>query len=208
MFAQPMIRAFASLALLLATGCASTHQWRPGDPEPPETSFDIDGNRVPSIHTLHSMAHVLAQRGNDPQCERVLRRLIANHPDFIPAYNELAELYLRNEAVDSAQMALELGLERAPDDVVLMNNLGMCQLLAKNYEGALTTFTRATAAHPYDLRTRANMAVALGLLGRAEECEALYRQVTSEDDAYHNVAVLCQARGDAELADQYYARAR
>ena len=170
-------------------------------------SFDTSVDRAPTASTLHATARVMAAQGRDAQCELVLRKLIDEHPDFLPAYNELAELHMRYGAIDSAVVTLEMGLERAPQDTVMLNNLGMCRLLQKRYDEALDSFTLASAADPDDARARANMATTLGLLGRADEALALFYQVMPPADAHHNVAVLCRSIGDDERAALEFRRA-
>jgi len=58
----------------------------------------------------------------------------------------------------------------------------------------------AAGTRPEYTKYRANMAVALGLIGREEESLALFSQVTSEDKANQNVAVLREARKMPEQA--------
>jgi Flp pilus assembly protein TadD len=150
------------------------------------------------------MAHILAKNGNDPQCEIVLRKLIDTHPDFAPAYNELAELFMRHDRSDEAVGVLEAGVAAVPGDSVLWNNLGMVHLLRDELDGARDSFTHACAAAPSDARPRANLAVSLAMSGRLEEAEAVYLQATTRARAYHDLAVLCEARGDMENAKLYH----
>jgi Flp pilus assembly protein TadD len=192
-----------SLALGLLAACATG----PSDQDFAPDSFDTATDRAPSVGTLHAMARVMASQGRDAECEVVLDKLIAEHPDFLPAYNELAELHMRNGSLLSAETALELGLRRAPEDTVLSNNMGMCLLLQQKYEESLPHFARASAADPSDARSRANMATALGLLGRTDEALALFYQVMPPSDAHHNVAVLCRTIGDNERAEIEFERA-
>lgn len=172
----------------------------------PDT-YDVSVDRGPTVATLHSMARVMAAQGRDSECQVVLEKLISEHPDFLPAYNELAELHMRNGSLLSAEATLEVGLQRAPEDATLLNNMGMTLLLEQRYEESLDYFTRATAADPGGARSRANMATALGMLGRIDEALALYYQVLPPEDAHYNVAVLCRSIGDDQRAELEFARA-
>jgi Flp pilus assembly protein TadD len=183
----------------LGASCSSTGRDPAGARE---SSFDDGSGRRPSARTLDSMAHVLAAQGRDGPCEVVLHKLIATHPDYTPAYNELAELYLRHDGLDSAIAVLERGVERAPADPVLLNNLGLCEVLLGRPAEALERFTQAAAASPGDARCRANMALALGLLGRMEEAEALYLQVLPPDEVRHNLSVIAEMRADPRRASK------
>ncbi|HDZ20463.1 hypothetical protein LCGC14_0162240 [marine sediment metagenome] len=158
---------------------------------------DIDTTRPPSAQTLYSLARILAAQGKDKESQIVLVRCVQDYPNFMPAYCDLAELYLRNNRVGAAVAMLRSGLTVSPDDPVLLNNLGMCWLLTGEYETALARFTDAAAAANNDVRYRANMAVALGMLGRQDESAALFRQVLSEENAEYNLGVIREARGQS-----------
>ncbi len=139
------------------------------------------------------MADILATQGKDTECEFVLRRCIQQYPDFTPAYNRLAELQMRQGRVHEAIDVLSKALRIRPRDPVLLNNLGMCRLIRKDYEKALVHFTEAAGLVPESERYRANMATALGLLGRHEESSALLQQILPGDKARHNAEVLRRA---------------
>jgi Flp pilus assembly protein TadD len=156
----------------------------------PETRPD----QPPNAKTLYSMADILATQGKDAQCEFVLRRCVQEHPRFTPAYNSLAELQMRQGRVHEAVAVLSKALEIRPKDPVLLNNLGMCFLIRKEYGKALDQFTQAGGLVPESEKYRANMAIALGLLGRHEESLALLEQVLPEDKARHNAEILRKAR--------------
>jgi Flp pilus assembly protein TadD len=72
----------------------------------------------------------------------------------------------------------------------------MTHMLRAEYDAALDLFARASGAMPQDARYRANMAVALGMLGRYDESLALYQQVVPAAEAHHNLGVLAKARRD------------
>jgi len=75
----------------------------------------------------------------------------------------------------------------------------MCHLLKGDYDDALEQFTQASAVGD-DRRYRANMAVALGMLGRYNESMALYEQIVGEEDAKHNLRVIIEARKDRNVS--------
>ena len=194
-YGQRVSGAFCALTwsvwFLFFCGCSRPDQTRSGQ----ATAEPLPLRKVPpNAKTLYSMASILASQGKDTDCEFVLRRCIHEHARFTPAYNSLAELQMRqgrvNEAIDMLSQALRI----RPQDPVLLNNLGMCLLVRKEYENALDHFTRAAGLVPESEKYRANMATALGLLGRHEESFALLQQVLPEDKARHNTEVLRKAR--------------
>ena len=174
----------ARLRLLLAApflaACTSA-------PISPEDNWAGGADREPGSGTLHAMARLYAAQGRDAEAEATLRSLVSSQPDFVPAYEELARLYVRRNQIDGAIVALKLGLERAPDDAVLLNDLGVCHLLHKDPAAAAEVFTRAASAAPDDARPRANLALALALQGRTEEALALWQQVVPPAVAQANL---------------------
>ncbi len=154
---------------------------------------EVPRDRPPTAKTLYSLARILATQGKDAECEFVLRRCVQDYPKFTPAYNSLAELQMRQGRIHEAVETLCTALKIRPRDPILLNNLGMCRLLRKEYETALAHFTDAAGLVPENGRYRANMATALGLLGRREESLALLEQVLPRDKAEQNVEILRKA---------------
>ena len=188
-----MIVVLISLVFSVA-GCelppnANTTQLNTAANQPPvEDPFDPD--RPPTAKTLYLMADMLQTQGKDVQAEQLYRRILAEYPEFSPAYNDLASLLMRQRRIPEAMKILEAGLELRANDPVLLNNTGMCWLIRKRYQNALDYFTKASAVVPENTRYRSNMATALALMGRREEALALYRQILPEEAAQENVRLL------------------
>lgn len=163
----------------------------------PQTASEPGRDLPPTARTLYSMAQILTAQGKDADGEFVLRRCVQEHPRFTPAHNSLAELQMRQGRIHEAIATLSTALKISRRDPVLQNNLGMCLLLRKEYEGALRQFTDAAGMVPENEKYRANMATALGLLGRQEESLALLQQVLPRDKAEHNAQVLRKAHDQA-----------
>lgn len=194
-------RLFCLLTPLFLAGCSAFGtRIDPDTKDVQSKSFDEAGNRVPTVSTLHSLARVLAARGNDPQCEVVLLRLISDYPRYAPAYNELAELRLRNDHPAEALAAIEEGLRHLPQDRVLLSNRGMLHVLQHDFEAALVAFDAALQTWPDDVRLRSNRALALGMMGREDEALQDYLRVFPPERALHNLDVIVQAREDMEDA--------
>lgn len=160
-----------------------------------EFEFQSQANNPPTAKTLCAMADILATQGRDSECEYVLKRIIQDNPKFLPAYNSLAELQMRQGRTNTAIETLQHALRINPQDTVLLNNLGMCWIVRRDYEDALKMFTKAAGIMPENVKYRANMAVALGLMGRDEESLSLFKQVLPDDQAKHNLSVLRGAEG-------------
>lgn len=189
-----------SLAALAVCGC---NQNRRGT-RVQTREFDLGANPNPTPELLQNAAKVMAAQGREADAYSMLRRLIAEHPDYIPAYADMAEYHLRHNRPSEAERVLLEGLERAPEDAVLINNLGMVAMMRGDYARALEHFNRAADLAPGEVRHRSNMATALGLMGRYDESYAVYEQVVPPAYAHYNVSVLADRRGDADRAKQEF----
>ena len=182
--------------LVLMTGCqlprpggSTMGSSRATNQPPMEDPFDPD--RPPTAKTMYVMADILSAQGKDGEAEQLYKRILSQHPDFLPACNDLAALQMRQRRIPEATRTLESGLKHNPADPVLLNNMGMCFLIRKDYQRALSYFTDAAAVVPENTRYRSNMATALALLGRREEALSLYRQILPEQEAMENIRILC-----------------
>jgi Flp pilus assembly protein TadD len=194
-----------ALCLALLCGCATSVQSGSDRPYSPKndtsldnvagsgSQFDAASDRPPTAKTLYSMAEILATQGKDAECEFVLRRCISDYPQFTPAYNRLAELQMRQGRVHEAVDTLTVALDLTPRDPVLLNNMGMCLLVRKEYDQAMERFRQAAGVVPENKKYRANMATALGLLGRDQEALALWCQILPEPEARHNMEITRKA---------------
>ena len=182
------------ISLLCLIGCAKQNaapQSQMNLEAPAVDPFDPD--RPPTAKTLYVMADILMSQGKDQNAELILKRIVSESPDFFPTYNTLAELQMRNRRIAEATSTLSTGLQVNPDDSVLLNNLGMCWLIRKDYEKALEHFTQAAGIVPENTRYRSNMATALVLLDRREEALALYEQILPKEEASENINILCDS---------------
>lgn len=161
-----------------------------------ETSndYEIQPDRAPTAKTLYGMANLFYGQGKERESEIVLKRIILDYPNFFPVYNTLAELLMRQGRMNEAMETIHIGLDISPRDPVLLNNLGMCRVIRRNYEKALELFTKSAGIMPENARYRANMAMTLALMGRYDESLALYNQVLPKDKADHNISILKKSR--------------
>lgn len=188
------------VALVMMAGCAESVQPAQADNarfSRPVSATQSQTEPAPTPRTLLALADILAAQGKDKDCEFVLSTCIRQHPDFAPCYNRLAELQIRQGRLAEAAEGLAKALQIWPNDAVLLNNMGMCCLIRRDYETALEFFTRAAVRAPDRPKYQANRATSLGMLGRDAEALAVLRQILPEEIAVHNVEVLRQARQKA-----------
>ena len=186
------------LCMLCVGGCsesAGSRQNTDWATDKSDIEFQSQANNPPTAKTLCAMADILATQGRDSECEYVLKRIIQDNPKFLPAYNRLAEVQMRQGQTNAAIETLQHALAINPEDTVLLNNLGMCWIVRRDYETALKMFTKAAGIMPENAKYRANMAVTLGLMGRDEESLSLFKQILPDDQANHNLSILRDAEG-------------
>lgn len=171
-----------------AMGCATTGQQKTVAYGAPDTSSI--GEQAPRANTIYGMTRLMRSQGKTEQAEVALIGLMKEYPTYSPAYNDLAEIRVQQGRLDEAINYIERGIEVAPNDVVLLNNAGVCALMKHKYGDALDYFKRASMLAPYENRYRANVALAMGLTGDIEGSRALYSQIVSTEQANHNAELI------------------
>jgi Flp pilus assembly protein TadD len=102
-----------------------------------------------------------------------------------------------------AKSALQKGLELAPEQPALLNNLAFVYTLEGEPKMAEDLLRRASTAPGAKPRTRQNLALVLGLQGKFEESKTIAAAETSPEIAEANIAYLkglVATRADTELA--------
>lgn len=208
-----MIRiAHLSLFLLLVVsiaGCQSADR-APisySNPIAADDDFAKGAERPPTPDTLYRMGRMLEAQGRDDQAHAALALAIERYPNYLPAYCGMAELHTRQRRLNDAMATLEKARQLAPEDPVVLNNIGMVWLIQGQYEQALDAFAQAAGKSPNNARYKANMALATGMLGRYDEAYALYTQVLRPARAHYNLSVIAEARNDMARADEEFAKA-
>lgn len=208
-FATERFTIFMSLVLLLGlscfmTGCEtatnSNSAWQQSRNSANADYFNEGASRPPTGKTLYTMATILSSQGRNEEAEYVLKRINNEFPQYLPAYQELAQIYMREQRTHDAIDVLSAGLSIKPDDAPMLNNMGMCYILLDNYDMAFDYFTQAANAMPNDARYHANRAVAMGMQRRYDEALDLFKNVVPLSDAYYNIGVLAQANNDLDMA--------
>lgn len=197
-----LIASMMAIMIGVVGGCAARQKAAPPKADTSardaaDAAFAESAKQPPNAKTMYAMAKILVGQGRDRDAAALLNRIVQQHPTFLPAYNELAGVYFRAARLNDAIAVLGAGLKRGPSDAVLLNNLGMCRLAQKDYEGALDSFELASKAVPDNAVYKANVAVALGLLGRNGEASNAYDGVVTPHTADWNLTVLSKARQGA-----------
>lgn len=177
---------FAAVLMVAPVGCQSV-------PEQDADWFEGGPLKPASADTLQLTARVLAAKGNTEQAGFILNRLAAEYPDHVGTYTEGAEVLLLEGRVGEAIGWLNRGLERMPNEPVLLNDRGMCHLLASDLAAATRDFKAAYLADPGDADYVANLALARALAGNEEVATELWSRVLSPADVSRNLDICRKA---------------
>lgn len=184
---RPLPLVGALLAIAAASACS-------GPEKGSDDWFEGGPLQQPSADTLQLAARVLASKGQTDQAGFLLDRLLREHPDHLGTYTEGAEVLLIEGRVAEAIAWLERGLDRFPGQPVLLNDRGMCHLLAANLPAALSDFEAAYAADPADADFVANLALAKALAGDEQEAGRLWSRVVPASAVQANLSIARSAR--------------
>lgn len=88
----------------------------------------------------------------------------------------------------AAQAYYRTGLELEPNNVNLLNNLGLSLSVIGRYNEAIEVFRKAVVSPGATSRHKLNMALAYGLAGRTAEAADLAREFLDEDSVRKNLA--------------------
>ncbi|MGH7035608.1 MAG: tetratricopeptide repeat protein, partial [Stellaceae bacterium] len=104
----------------------------------------------------------------------------------------VAENLMGNTAAATA--AFKRGLAMTPEDLDLLNNYGLSQALAGDYDGAIATLHRVATDPRASSRNRLNLALVLGLAGRSEDAAQVARIDLDEKAVRSNLAYYAELR--------------
>jgi tetratricopeptide (TPR) repeat protein len=190
------LRHLALIALIAscAIGCQSA---------PSEDADWFDGGplRPATAETLQLTARVLAAKGSSAQAGFILNRMAAEYPDYLGTYTEGAEVLLVEGRVAEAIAWIDRGIARMPDNAILLNDRGMCHLLASDLPAATRDFKAAYLIDPGDADYVSNLALARALAGHEELATELWSRVLSAAEVRDNLQVCRRARSNFKQSE-------
>ena len=139
---------------------------------------------------LGAYGRALADVGNLPQALEVLGRAhTPDQPDWriLSAQGAVLDQMGR---YDEARRYYNTALKIAPDEPVVLSNLGLSYALSKDLAQAETTLRRAAERAGTERRVRQNLALVVGLRGRFHEAQEIARADLPPDQAAENVSYL------------------
>ncbi len=137
----------------------------------------------------YEQAVVAEKAGQFSEMERLLRGVMAQHPDLPHAYNALGyALADRNERLPEAKTLIQQALERAPNDAFIQDSLGWVEFRLGNTRTALTVLEQAYRQQP-DTEIAAHLGEVHWTLGQREAALKVWREgllLNPENDTLRN----------------------
>lgn len=145
-----------------------------------QTAYDLMAKAV-ADHTddadlLYDQAMLAEKLDKLDEMERLLRKLIANKPDYHHAYNALGySLAERNLRLPEARELIRKALEFVPNDPFIADSLGWVEFRMGNNDEALRVLDRAFKAKP-DAEIAAHLGEVLWTLGQRERATSVWKE--------------------------------
>ena len=166
----------------------------------------------PNVLPYYAMANVEVRRGNRRQAIAYLEQAVIINPAFTKSYRALGSLYEQEKDYQQASVTYERGLQHAPDDPTLLNNLAWAHLMLGSDMGtAYMHIRKAITLAPEDLELQDTLAwwyyltqdylqaiTLLNKIVKAQPDHALYR---------HHLGMAYLKSGNNEQARQHLQRA-
>ena len=119
----------------------------------------------------------LKKEGNLASAIQKLSKALQLNPDYIPALNQLAEIYESRKEFDQAINYLQRLIKFQPDNGISHARLARAMMAQKNIQGAIASYQKAFALQPEQPEwVYRNLADALNQNGQIEEAIAAYQK--------------------------------
>jgi tetratricopeptide (TPR) repeat protein len=156
------------------------------------------------ITALMHSAKLRGKAGNWLASLNIYRRIIDERPDFLPAYCELARLYLDRDDLEGARVLVKKVVKREPENTEAHFLLGVIEYIEGNFDAALKSYRVVEQNDGLDCNLAMNMALVCEALGLPEDAINHLEYAISHGEAnsrvYEVLADLYKVVGDYEKA--------
>jgi tetratricopeptide (TPR) repeat protein len=148
-------------------------------------AYDLLQTTLPRVGKDAGLAYeqaMLAEKLNRPaDMERLLRKVIADFPEYHHAYNALGYLLAdRNQRLPEARALVTKALEVAPNDPFIVDSLGWVEFRSGNIAEARRLLEKAYGLRP-DPEIAAHLGEVLWSLGLRDEATGIWRTALQAD---------------------------
>ncbi|MFO6420819.1 tetratricopeptide repeat protein [Hylemonella sp. W303a] len=133
-------------------------------------------NNPQDYDLLYEQSMMAEKLGRAEEMERLLRRIMAEKPDYHHAYNALGYFFAdRNMRLAEARALIQKALDAAPGDPFITDSLAWVTFREGNKEEALRLLTQAYTDRP-DAEIAAHLGEVLWSLGQRDEARKIWRE--------------------------------
>ncbi len=157
-----------------------------------------DPKALIGLHADNQRAIEAISAGRLDEAERLYRRILQQHPDFIEATMGLARVAMARERWEEAIPKLEAVLARVPDQYQARYDLGVALTKLGRYDEAVTAFREAVPYDPQPPDALINLARALRRAGHPGEAATTFDKALTMRP--HDTALACEAAESLALA--------
>lgn len=143
--------------------------------------------RTDDPDALRGLGNTLVAMGQPGQAIEQYERAMELRED-VRLFNAIGVAYDKLNDHSMAQAYYRTGLNTAPGNLNINNNLGLSLLLSGNFEEAIGTLRKVAANPRATARQRLNLALAFGLAGEPEAAAEVARMDLDETSVQRNVA--------------------
>jgi tetratricopeptide (TPR) repeat protein len=137
------------------------------------------------------------------QARKAYQQALKLDPNYLPAYQGLAKLYLALQDTEHAVATLQTALKHHPKDAAVYFDLGMIYCNRKEWAPALENLTKAAQLEPENRLYVNTLGHAQARAGKPDEALKTYLRVNPEAQAHLNVARMMMHLNQPELCRQY-----
>jgi Tfp pilus assembly protein PilF len=137
------------------------------------------------------------------QARLAYQQAIATDPNYVPAYQALAHLYLTQGDMERAVATYEKVLKAHPKEAAVWYDLGMCYSRQKRWDNAVTNLARAVELEPENRPYVNTLGFCLARAGRYEDSLACFQKIGSPAQAHYNLARMLHHIKQDEIAKQH-----
>lgn len=125
---------------------------------------------------LYELSMIAEKLGRAEEMERLLRKIMAEKPDYHHAYNALGYFFAdRNMRLAEARTLIQKALDAAPGDPFITDSLAWVTFREGNKEEALRLLKQAYTDRP-DAEIAAHLGEVLWSLGQRDEARKIWRE--------------------------------
>jgi len=133
------------------------------------------------------------------KARKAFQQAIKVDPNYTPAYESLANLYLILEDSQRAVETYQKAIQVAPNNAQLWYELGMCQCRRKDFAHGVTGLTKACDLDPENRQYANVLGFTLARMGRYDESLACFSRVLNKAKAHYNLARMLQHTQQTDL---------